>query len=128
MRTLKLILLPILVATLLSACPRGEDMPVEGVVPKHNAAVESLMLDADNAIQAGNYSLAATYLERAARIDPNNAYVWTMLAEVKLAQGQYAQAIQMVTLSESLIGNRDPALNQRNKTIRLQAQQAMGQG
>ena len=128
MRVLKQFVLLGLVALMLGGCPRGENLPVTNIPGGSNSAVQSLMLDARTAFEAGNYSLAATYLERAGRIAPNNPYVWSAMAEVKLAQGEYAQAIQFVTLSDSLAAPQDQALQQKNRTIRAQAQQGLGQG
>lgn len=126
MRMLRQFILFSLMATLLSACPppRGEDLPVGETQQGTNNAVQALMVDARAAFETGRYALAATYLERAARIEPNNPYVWSFMAEVRLAQRQYAQALQLLTLSDSLAPAHDRALKEKNQRIRAQAEAA----
>lgn len=59
---------------------------------------------ADNA--AGKRDAAEASLERALRIEPRNPWLWHDLAEVRLAQGQYAQAITLARKSISFAGGK----------------------
>jgi tetratricopeptide (TPR) repeat protein len=43
-------------------------------------------------------------LERALRIEPRNAWLWQELAQLRLVQGQYAQAISLAKKSISFAG------------------------
>lgn len=53
----------------------------------------------------GRYDAAAASLERALRIDPNNALLWIELAEVKAADGDRRQAEEMARKALTLAGN-----------------------
>lgn len=44
---------------------------------------------------AGDFSSAAASIERALRIEPNNAALWVELGEIRLAEGDPAQAEMM---------------------------------
>ena len=61
------------------------------------------MLDrADQYDQSGNTEAAADTLERALRIEPRNARLWSRLAAVRLQQGQADQAEQLALKSNAL--------------------------
>jgi Flp pilus assembly protein TadD len=75
---------------------------------------------AEEDMRAGDLSGAAATLERALRIEPNNAGLWSRLAEVRLRQGDKAQAEQLALKSSGLAAG-NAALKARNDQIIAQA-------
>lgn len=69
-----------------------------------NRAVIALLDRAQADVGAGRPDAASATLERALRIEPRNARLWHELAQLRLAQGQYAQAISLAQKSNSLAG------------------------
>ncbi len=67
-----------------------------------NNAVVALLDRADQYDQSGNNEAAADTLERALRIEPRNAGLWSKLAAVRLQQGQSEQAEQLALKSNAL--------------------------
>lgn len=63
--------------------------------PEPNAASVALLERSRDDRAAGRYAEATASLERALRIDPNNALLWIELAEVKAADGDRRQAQEM---------------------------------
>lgn len=90
-----------------TAIPESDDVPAQPV------AVASLVAKADTQQTAGDLVAAAATLERALRIDPGNASLWSQLAAVRLAQGQFWQAEGLAAKSNSLARN-DYAIQSRN--------------
>jgi tetratricopeptide (TPR) repeat protein len=79
-------------------------------------AARELANSADAAMARGDLSASAASLERALRIEPNNAGLWSRLAEVRLRQGDTAQAEQLALKANGLAG-ADAALRARNDKI-----------
>jgi tetratricopeptide (TPR) repeat protein len=87
--------------------PAGE--PEEGAIVEavpppvmsRNQAVIALLDRARIDTGAGRRESAGASLERALRIEPRNAWLWYELAQLRLAQGQYAQAISLARKSIS---------------------------
>lgn len=88
-----------------------EPEPVVSGNPAIIALLDRARLDS----RAGQREAAGASLERALRIEPRNARLWHELAQLRLAQGQYAQAIAMAHKSISFAGRerRLQALNWR---------------
>ena len=127
------LLLPVAVLLLLSACaattgtapsqgsevdsrvraPAKEDSEGVQVFPLQNPAVKELLADAGTAESAGNYSQAATLLERALRIQPRDPEILQSLAEVQLQMRDYSQALNFATRSYD-IGPRVGEICSRN--------------
>lgn len=84
--------------------------PVSG-----NRAVIALLDRAQLDAGAGRPDAAGATLERALRIEPRNARLWHELAQLRLAQGQYGQAIALAQKSNSFVGaqRRLQAMNWR---------------
>jgi predicted Zn-dependent protease len=80
--------------------------PVQRASMSENRAVVSLLEQAQSESGAGKHDAAGASLERALRIEPRNPWVWTELAEVRLAEGQYAQAITLARKSNSFSGGK----------------------
>ncbi|MDP3702311.1 MAG: tetratricopeptide repeat protein [Hylemonella sp.] len=70
--------------------------PVSG-----NRAVIALLDRAQQDTVTGRPEAAGATLERALRIEPRNARLWHELAQLRLAQGQYAQSIALAQKSNS---------------------------
>jgi tetratricopeptide (TPR) repeat protein len=66
-----------------------------------NRAVIALLDRAQMDTAAGQREAAGASLERALRIEPRNAWLWQELAQLRLAQGEYAQAISLAQKSIS---------------------------
>jgi len=87
-------------------------LPGEGVivepepepVKSGNPAVVALLDRAKSDSGAGNRGAAGASLERGLRIEPRNAWLWHELAQLRLASGQYAQAISLARKSISFAG------------------------
>ena len=75
--------------------------PVSG-----NRAVVALLERAQLDAGAGRPDAAGATLERALRIEPRNAWLWHELAQLRLAQGQYAQAVALAQKSNSFAGTQ----------------------
>ena len=75
--------------------------PVSG-----NRAVVALLDRAQLDAGAGRPDAAGATLERALRIEPRNARLWHELAQLRLAQGQYGQAIALAQKSNSFAGTQ----------------------
>ncbi|MEN8174506.1 MAG: tetratricopeptide repeat protein [Pseudomonadota bacterium] len=71
------------------------------------SAARSLMDQADARMRQGDHTGAASYLERAVRIEPRNPALWNRLARVRLAQGNHGLAEELANRSNSYSrGNR----------------------
>ena len=66
-----------------------------------NPAVIALLDRAQLDSETGHREAAGASLERGLRIEPRNAWLWHELAQLRLAQGQYAQAIALAQKSIS---------------------------
>ena len=78
--------------------------PVPGAVMSGNPAVIALLDRARLDTESGQREAAGASLERGLRIEPRNAWLWLELAQLRLAQGQYAQAIALARKSISFAG------------------------
>jgi len=114
---------PIVSAPVLAPAPALESSPVETPpvepAPKPavsaSQAVVSLVERARMDVGSGQREAAGASLERALRIEPRNPWLWQELAQLRLGQGQYAQAISFAQKSMSFSGQdrRLRALNWR---------------
>ena len=116
-----------------SEMPVAEDLPAipepvaEPVPFQNNPAVASLLRQARAAEAQENYAAAADFLERGLRIEPDNAYLWGELAVVRGHQGQWEQALQLATKSNSLAAD-DPTTQSRNWRTIGNARRQQGDG
>lgn len=69
-----------------------------------NQAVIALLDRAQIDTAAGRSEAAGASLERGLRIEPRNAWLWHELAQLRLSQGQYAQAVSLAQKSISFAG------------------------
>ena len=85
----------------------------------------ALLGSAQSLGQAGNYEQAAAALERALRLEPRNAMLWHRLAQVRLSQGQWRNAIDFAAKSNSLAGG-ERKLQASNWLVIAQAKERQG--
>ena len=105
--------------------PAGGGGAVERPAPRSGSAVVALLDNAGQQTRTGNLDAAAAALERALRLEPRNAEVWSRLAGIRLQQSQFDQAINLASKSNTLAGN-NPTLVARNNRIIAQARQQLG--
>jgi len=106
----------------------GESVIIEAEtkpVMSANPAVLALLDRAELDSKAGKREAEGASLERALRIEPRNPWLWLQLAQARLAQGQYAQAITLARKSISFGGNQ-PRLKSENWRVIGQARVAQG--
>lgn len=77
--------------------------------------VAKLLRQSDQAGQQQDWPKAESYLQRALRISPKNAVLWSRMAEAKLKQGKSAQAVQFASKSNAI--SSDPSLRAKNAAI-----------
>jgi predicted Zn-dependent protease len=80
--------------------------PVLRTTMSGNQAVVALLDRAQTDTDSGQREAAGASLERALRIEPRNPWLWLELAQLRLAQGQYAQAITLAKKSNSFTGHQ----------------------
>jgi len=83
-----------------STAPAEQPKPVMS----ENPAVVALLDRAQRDNEAGKRETSGASLERALRIEPRNPWLWYELAQLRLTQGQYAQAISLARKSNSFAG------------------------
>ncbi len=81
--------------------PQAAIEPVPKQAMSGNPAVVALLDRAQLDTAAGRSEAAGASLERGLRIEPRNAWLWQELAQLRLSQGQYAQAISLAQKSMS---------------------------
>ncbi|GAA6146601.1 tetratricopeptide repeat protein [Thalassolituus maritimus] len=74
-------------------------------------AVLMLFGQADDAMQAGNWSAALTYLDQARRIEPRNPYVLYRQAKAVLSAGDSTRAKQLLERARVFANEDDDMLN-----------------
>lgn len=90
-----------------------------------NQAAVNLYNEAKMAASGQDYDTAAMLLERALRLEPEDAVMWSKLAEVHLLQGNANQAENIAAKSNTLSINNS-LLNYRNWKIIGQARALKG--
>lgn len=93
--------------------PARQDSEGIQVFPLQNPAVKELLADASVAEQTGDYGQAASYLERALRIQPRDPEILQSMAEVQLQMRDYEQALNFASRSYD-IGPRVGEICSRN--------------
>ena len=99
--------------------------PVPNSAMSGNKAVIALLDQAQTDNGAGHRASADSSLERALRIEPRNPWLWHQLAQLRMDQGQYAQAITLARKSNSFAGNQSGVLA-TNWQVIGQARVALG--
>lgn len=82
--------------------PTAPDQPQIRPAPETSKAALALLSKARAAAQEGDLTVAEAQLERALRIEPQNAVLWHYMAKLRLHQGQLSQAAGLAAKSNSL--------------------------
>lgn len=85
--------------------PAAQQEEVVRVAPQTGRAVIALLASARSRVDAGDLEGAGAELERALRIEPENAVLWHYLARLRLNQQRWQQAEQMAERSNALAGD-----------------------
>ena len=107
--------------------------------PTLGAASRALVSQAQTQMATKNYAVAASSIERALRIEPDNPLLWIELGKVRLAEGNYVQAENMARKAVSMAVNAPRAQSSawrliadsyrgRGKNIEAQEAQARADG
>jgi tetratricopeptide (TPR) repeat protein len=107
--------------------------------PALSPASRALVGQAQAQMASKNYAVAASSIERALRIEPDNALLWIELGKVRQAEGNYVQAENMGRKAASMSVNAPRAnsaawsliaesLRARGKNVEAQAAQARANG
>jgi predicted Zn-dependent protease len=105
-----------------------ENIPVEPAPKPAVSASQAVVSLVDRAridASAGQREAAGASLERALRIEPRNPWLWHELAQLRLSQGQYVQAISLSQKSMSFSG-QDRSLRALNWRVIGNARVAQG--
>ncbi len=73
--------------------------------PTLGAASRALVTQAQTQMATKNYPVAASSIERALRIEPDNPLLWIELGKVRQAEGNYVQAENMARKAASMSVN-----------------------
>lgn len=91
-----------------------------------NPAVMAIWERAEAARKAQDLEGAIAHLERAIRIDANDAVIWTRMAELRLLQGKYIPAENIAIKSNRLNADANRLLAYRNWLIIANAREQAG--
>ena len=105
--------------------PTVADQPQIRPSPQTSKAALALLAKARQAANEGQLSVAEAQLERALRIEPQNAVLWHYMAKLRLHQGQLSQAAGLAAKSNSL-DQGDPQLQADNWRIIAHARYQKG--
>lgn len=83
--------------------PESQPLP-DPVVrePSLSSASRALVAQAQTQLAAKNFAVAASSVERALRIEPDNPLLWIELGRVRQAEGNYVQAENMARKAVSM--------------------------
>jgi tetratricopeptide (TPR) repeat protein len=93
--------------------------------PTLSAASRALVSQAQVQLQSKNYPVAASSIERALRIEPDNPLLWIELGKVRQAEGNYVQAENMGRKAASMSVNA-PRANSAAWTLIAESLRARG--
>ena len=85
--------------------------------PTLGAASRALVGQAQTQVATKNYAVAASSIERALRIEPDNPLLWIELGKVRLVEGNYVQAENMGRKAVSMSVNAPRAQSSAWKLI-----------
>ncbi|PCH84161.1 MAG: hypothetical protein COB26_10695 [Piscirickettsiaceae bacterium] len=91
-----------------------------------NPAVIALLGDARQKRQQGEFSVAASKLERAVRIAPRDGEIWYELASIRLQQGRY-QSAESLAKKSILYSAKNYSLLQKNWLLIARSRDEQGQ-
>ncbi len=93
-------------ATAADAAPEEAAQPPPAPRPSPDQATLALLKQSERAAASGEIAEALSYAERAVRIDPRRADLWTGLARLELANEDPDTAIRYARKALSLAGSR----------------------
>jgi hypothetical protein len=108
--------------------PVDQPEPVPAPVvrePTLSAASRALVGQAQTQLASKNYPVAASSIERALRIEPDNPLLWIELGKVRQAEGNYVQAENMGRKAASMSVNA-PRANSAAWTLIAESLRARG--
>lgn len=108
--------------------PTEQPQPVPAPVvrePILSAASRALVGQAQTQLASKNYPVAASSIERALRIEPDNPLLWIELGKVRQAEGNYVQAENMGRKAASMSVN-SPRANSSAWTLIAESLRARG--
>jgi tetratricopeptide (TPR) repeat protein len=88
-----------------STVEQPQPLPPAVREPTLGAASRALISQAQTQMATKNYAVAASSIERALRIEPDNPLLWIELGKVRLAEGNYVQAENMARKAVSMSVN-----------------------
>jgi hypothetical protein len=91
-------------------------LPPARTAPPASAATQTLMTQSRAHQAAGNYEQAAASIERALRIEPRQPLLWLELGNIRLKEGDFAQAEGMGRKALSLSAG-DAALTAKSEQL-----------
>ena len=89
------------------------------------SVIIALLDEAKSQADKGHSDKAAATIERALRIEPNNAVLWHQLALIRMQQQQWQQAIVLARKSNTLAADNEP-LKSENWGIIAEAYEKLG--
>ena len=92
------------------------------------AAARSLVEQAHSQAATGNYAVAASSIERALRIEPNNPLLWIELGQVRQSEGNFVQAENLARKGLSLATGDPRTQSSAWRLISEASQQRAGAG
>jgi predicted Zn-dependent protease len=88
-----------------STVEQPQPLPPAVREPTLGAASRALVSQAQTQMATKNYPVAASSIERALRIEPDNPLLWIELGKIRLAEGNYVQAENMGRKAVSMAVN-----------------------
>ena len=85
-----------------------------------------LLIDAEQALERGDYNRAELQMERAIRVNPRNGKAWQLMARIRYEQGDYDQTVQFCLKSNTL-ANHDRSLMRQNWVLLEKAYTILGE-
>jgi len=123
--------LPFIMALMFTACTQPKIETVDttaSILPVADNinlpdVIKALLAQSDSQFSNNNLSGSLATLERALRINPKYAEVWSRMALIYLKQGKYEQARQHAKRSNSVIKNNIELKAFNNKIINVPTQE-----
>lgn len=93
--------------------------------PEMSPVARRLLVSSENQSSLGDWDSAANSLERALRLEPRNALLWSRLAGIRYQQKDWQQAVQLAAKSNTLSG-QNINLRRQNWNMMANAYTALG--
>ena len=79
---------------------------------KISTPAAELLIDAEQALERGDFNRAELQMERAIRVNPRNGQAWHLMARIRYEQGDYGQTVQFCLKSNTLAKHDRPLMRQ----------------